>query len=125
MITLIKIGGLFNLVLALFHLMFWQLFNWREDLRSLSFLNRGIMQVLNLTLTFVFIMFAYLSLVHTYELYLTTLGRSLLLSISVLFMLRALMQVVYFRLTHWLSTVFLLLFIAGGLLYGIPAVSAT
>jgi hypothetical protein len=78
MITLIKIGGLFNLVLALFHLMFWQLFNWREDLRSLSFLNRGIMQVLNLTLTFVFIMFAYLSLVHTYELYLTTLGRSLL-----------------------------------------------
>jgi hypothetical protein len=40
-------------------------------------------------------------------------------------MLRAIMQVVYFRLTHWLSTVFLLLFIAGGLLYGIPAVSAT
>jgi len=125
MITLIKIGGLFNLALALFHLMFWQLFNWREDLRSLSHLNRGIMQALNLTLTFVFIAFAYLSLVHTYELYLTTLGRSLLLSISVLFMLRAIMQVVYFRLTHWLSTVFLLLFIAGGLLYGIPAVSAT
>jgi hypothetical protein len=124
MITLIKIGGLFNLALAIFHLLFWQLFNWREDLRSLSYLNRGIMQALNLTLTFVFIAFAYLSLVHTYELYLTTLGRSLLLSISVLFMLRALMQVVYFRLTHWGSTVFLVLFIGGGLLYGIPAVSA-
>ncbi len=125
MITLIKIGGLFNIALAIFHLFFWRLFNWREDLRSLSFLNRGIMQVLNLTLTLVFIAFAYLSLVHTYELYLTTLGRSLLLCISVLFMLRAFMQVVFFRLMHWGSVLLLVLFIAGGLLYGIPAVSAT
>ena len=124
MITLIKIGGLLNLALAMFHLLFWRLFNWREDLRSLSHLNRGIMQALNMTLTVVFIAFAYLSLVHTYELYLTTLGRSLLLSISVMFMLRAIMQVVYFRLMHWGSTAFLVLFIAGGLLYGIPAISA-
>jgi hypothetical protein len=35
------------------------------------------------------------------------------------------MQVVYFRLMHWGSTAFLVLFIAGGLLYGIPAISAT
>ena len=124
MITLIKIGGLLNLALAVFHLLFWRLFNWREDLRSLSHLNRGIIQALNMTLTVVFIAFAYLSLVHTYELYLTTLGRSLLLSISVMFMLRAIMQVVYFRLMHWGSTAFLVLFIAGGLLYGIPAISA-
>lgn len=122
--ALIKTGGLYNIALVIFHLLFWQLFNWAEDLCSLSTLNRAIMQVVNLSLVFVFTMFAYLSLIHTTELLSTTLGRALLLSISVFFFLRAILQVVFFRLLRWGSVAFLVFFLAGGVLYGIPAISA-
>ena len=124
MYTLIKAGGIYNFALVIFHLMFWRLFNWPEDLRSLSILNRATMQVMNLSLAIVFLVFAYLSLVHTAQLYSTTLGRALLLSIAVLFMLRAILQVVFFRLQHWISVAFLVFFLVGGVLYGIPAISA-
>ena len=122
--ALIKAGVLYNLALVVFHLLFWKLFNWQDELRGLSVLNRATMQVMNLSLVVVFLMFAYLSLVHTDQLYSTTLGRALLLSIAVFFMLRATLQVVFFRLQHWISYAFLIYFIAGGLLYGIPAISA-
>ena len=122
--ALIKAGVIYNLALVVFHLLFWKLFNWQDELHNLSVLNRATMQVMNLCLVVVFLMFAYLSLVHTDQLYSTTLGRALLLSIAVFFMLRAALQVVFFRLQHWISYAFLVYFIAGGLLYGIPAISA-
>ena len=124
MMTLIKAGGLFNIALVIFHLLFWRLFGWHDDLRKLTTINRAIMPVLNLSLVFVFVMFAWLSLVHTFELQHTTLGRSVLLSISVFFFLRGLWQVIYFRLLHWVSYAFLVFFLTGGVLYGIPALAA-
>lgn len=122
--ALIKAGAIYNLALIVFHLLFWKLFNWADELRNLTLLNRATMQVMNLSLVVVFLMFAYLSLVHTDQLYSTTLGRALLLSIAVFFMLRAILQIVFFRLQHWISYAFLVYFITGGLLYGIPAISS-
>ena len=122
--ALIKAGGIYNLALVVFHLLFWKLFSWADDLRTLSALNRATMQVMNLSLVVVFLVFAYLSLVHTAQLYSTTLGRALLLSISVLFMVRAILQITFFRLQHWISVAFLVFFVAGGVLYGVPAISA-
>jgi len=118
--SLITIGGIYSIAFAVFHLLFWRIFNWSEDLRSLSFLNRAIMQVLNLTLTIVFISFAYISLAHTNDLLTTPLGKSLLIFISLLWFARAAMQPIFFKLRHWGSIAFLLLFISGGVLYGIP-----
>ena len=123
--TLIKAGGLYNIILIVFHLLFWRIFNWKDDLPSLSFLNRAIMPVLNLSLTFVFVIFAYISLVHSNELLSTSLGRSLLMLIAVFWFARAMMQVVYFKLQHWGSLAFVLYFLAGAVLYCIPAVYAT
>ncbi len=40
----------FNVALALFHLGFWRLFRWREELPKLHPVNRGVMQALNLML---------------------------------------------------------------------------
>ena len=111
MYALIEYGGYFNIALVVFHLLFWRLFNWPETLQPLSSLNRSIMQVMNLVLIFIFAMFAYLSLVHTWELYYTTLGRAVLLSVAVIFLLRALLQVIFFQLKHVASVVLLLAFI--------------
>ena len=34
--TLLVAGGIFNLCFAVFHLCFWRLFRWKEDLASLT-----------------------------------------------------------------------------------------
>jgi len=119
---LIKAGGIYNIVLVIFHLLFWRIFNWKEDLRSLSFLNRAIMQVLNLSLTFAFIMFSYISLVHTKELMSTSLGQTLLVLMAVFWLARSVEQVVFFKLRYWGSVAFLVFFLLGTVLYAIPAI---
>jgi len=123
--SLIKLGGVYNIALVVFHLLFWRIFNWKEDLRSLSFLNRAIMQVVNLSLTIVFIIFAYISLVHTNELLSTSLGKSLLTFMALFWFARSAMQIIFFKLKHWGSIAFLGYFFAGGLLYGVPIIYAT
>jgi len=123
--ALIKAGGIYSFGFVIFHLMFWRIFNWGEDLRSLSFLNRAIMQVLNVSLIFAFVIFGYISLLHTNELMESSLGHSLLVLIALFWLFRAIGQIVFFKLKHWGSVVFLLVFLSGAVLYGIPAVYAT
>jgi hypothetical protein len=118
---LIKLGGIYNLGLVVFHLLFWRIFNWGEDLRKLSFLNRAIMQVLNLSLTFVFVIFAWLSLAHSAGLLASPLGHGLLVLMALFWFLRALQQPLFFGLRHWGSVAFLLIFLTGAALYGVPA----
>ncbi|MFC1824225.1 hypothetical protein ACFL9T_16055 [Thermodesulfobacteriota bacterium] len=122
---LIKSGGIYNIALVIFHLLFWRIFNWKEDLRSLSFLNRAIMQVLNLSLTLAFIIFSYISLVHTKELMSTSLGQTLLVLMAVFWFARAVEQIVFFRLRNWGSAAFFVFFLMGTVLYTIPAIYAT
>ena len=115
--TLVVAGGLFSGAFAVFHLLFWKLFRWKTELAKLTALNRAVVQVLNLCLTFVFVVFAYISLVHASELVTSELGRSLLLLIAAFWYLRAVEQIFFFGLRKPLSVVFLVLFLVGGSLY--------
>lgn len=118
--TIVMLGGIFNVGFAVFHVLFWRLFDWKRDLASLSFINRQVMQILNLCLTFTFLIFAYISFSHTAELLGTALGRALLLLISVFWFLRAAEQAIFFRLKRPLSVAFFVAFLVGGLLYAYP-----
>jgi hypothetical protein len=51
-------GGCFHLAFAIFHCGFWKLFGWTRELPKLNRINRGVMQILNLCLTFVFLILA-------------------------------------------------------------------
>lgn len=115
--TLVLVGGVFNLAFAVFHLFFWHIFGWKNELAKLSFINRAIVQVLNLCLTFALVMFSYLSLVYSQDLIATALGRSLLLSVTIFWLLRAIYQAVFFKLRHWASWMFLAAFLGGSTLY--------
>lgn len=121
---LIVAGGILNAAFAIVHLLYGRLFDWRRELRSLTFVNRGNVQVLNLSQTFVFAMFAYVSLVRTSDLTSSLLGYSLLVLIAVFWLARAVGQVVFFRLRRWSSRVFFLVFLLGAVLYGAPAITA-
>ena len=79
------------------------------------------MPVVNLSLIFVFIIFAYISLVHSTELLTSPLGNSLLIMIALFWLAMYLLKIIFFKLDHWLSFAFLCYFLAGAALYGIPA----
>ena len=119
--TLIKTGGFYTIGLVIFHLLFWHIFNWKHELKQVSLLNRAIMQVLNISLIFAFIIFTYISLVHTDDLLTSALGHSLLVLMALFWLARAIQQIVFFKLRHWASWAFLLLFLSGAALYAIPA----
>jgi len=118
--ALVMAGGVYCLGFAVFHLAFWKLFRWREDLRSLTFVNRAIVQILNLCLTFVFVVFAVPSLAMPGEMVNTDLGRMLLMLIAIFWLLRAGEQVWFFGLRNRVSIAFFALFVAGSALYAAP-----
>jgi hypothetical protein len=119
--TVIHAGGMFNLLFAAFHMLFRRIFDWDRDLASLNVVNRAVMQILNLCLTFMFLAFAYLSFEHAEELLGTRLGNALLGLIAFFWLLRAIQQVIFFGLRHRLSSALFGLFLVGASLYAYPA----
>jgi len=117
---LIIAAGFYTIGLIVFHLLFWRIFDWEQDLKRISFLNRATMQVLNISLMFAFIIFSYISLAHTTELLTSSLGHSLLVLMALFWFARAAQQIIFYKLNHWVSWAFLLLFLSGSLLYAIP-----
>ena len=120
---LIVAGGIFSLGFAIFHLFFWRLFRWKEDLASLTVINRAVMQIMNLCLLFIFLAMAYVSFFHTPEMASTDLGRTLLVAFSLLWLLRAVEQVIFFGIRNRLSVAFTLIFLLGSLIYAVPVLA--
>lgn len=114
------VGGVYTAGFAVFHLAFWRLFNWSEQLQRLNRINRAIMQVLNLSLTAVFVLFAWVSIAHADEMVGTSLGRALTAGIAIVWALRAVEQLVFFRIRNAASASFFVLFIFGTALYTLP-----
>ena len=118
--ALIIAGGVYTVGLIIFHVLFWRIFKWPETLDSLSYVNKATIQVLNISITFTFFIFAYVSFAHTQELLNTQLGNSLLVLISCLWLFRAAQQVVFYKLKHKASIGLTIYFLVGALLYGVP-----
>ena len=118
--TLVTIGGVFALAFFVFHVFFWKLFDWNEDLKKVSQINKGVMQVLNLCLMVVFLIFGYVSIFHADEMLATGLGNALLGGIAALWFLRAIQQIIFFGLKSGLSITFFAIFLLGSALYMVP-----
>lgn len=120
--TLIIAGGIYTVGLIVFHLLLWRIFKWPETLATLDSVNKATMQVLNVSITFIFVIFAYVSFAHTNELLNTPLGQSLLVLISILWLFRAAQQVVFYKLKHRASVGLTAYFLIGAILYGAPVI---
>lgn len=115
---LLLIGTIFHIAFAVFHLLFWKLFDWVQDLKKLSHINKSVMQILNLRLIFVFLIFAYISYFNTTEMLSTKLGLTMTMSIALFWGFRSIEQVIYFGVNKFASNLLLLLFLSGTFLYG-------
>jgi hypothetical protein len=116
----IIIGGIYNLGLVIFHLLFWKIFNWKKGLRLLNSVDRNTIQVLNIFLTLVFFIFGYISIFHSSELISTKLGITLLGFFSFFWFLRAIAQIYFYGIKSNFSKILFLVFILGSLLYTYP-----
>lgn len=121
--TLVYLGGAYCFAFALFHLAFWKLFDWKRELPKLRAVNRGVMQVLNLRLTYLFFVFAFISFFYAEDLLSSPLGAALLGAISLGWLMRAAEQPIFWKFDA-VSAVFFVLFLIGSALYGIPFLSA-
>lgn len=87
----------YDVALAAFHLGFWRLFRWNEELPKLHPVNRGVMQALNVMLTCVFLFMAGVLLLRPAEVTGTPLGRLLLAGMTLFWIVRAALQPVLWR----------------------------
>ena len=118
--TVILLGGFYNIALIIFHALFWKIFKWKKDLQRMTFTNGNILQILNLSLTFIFIIFAYISILYSKELVATELGNSLLRLISFFWFFRALQQIYFFGIKNKISLLFFIFFLIGSFIYIYP-----
>ncbi len=121
---LIFIGGIYHLAFAVFHVLFWKLFRWKDELSKLNVINRGVMQILNLRLIFIFLVFAYVSFFHSTELLTTGIGNILLLAIALGWLGRAIEQIYFFGLKKAVSIMMFAIFIVGAAIYIYPFLPA-
>ncbi|MBL8204557.1 MAG: hypothetical protein JNM09_10035 [Blastocatellia bacterium] len=116
---LVKIGGYASIGWLIFHLLFWRLFDWRAELKRLSYLNSGVMQVLNLCLSFIFLLFAFVSLWHTQELLTAGIGRTVAVGIGLFWFFRFILQPMFWG-TSLSSVFFAFLFVLMSACYLAP-----
>lgn len=117
---LIRAGGAFCLAFAAFHLFFPLLFRWQAALAPLDAVNRGIVRIMNLCLTFLFAAFGFLALRYAEDMLFTALGHALLVVLAAFWLVRALEQWWFFGLRDPRSLAFFGAFLAGSALFVIP-----
>jgi len=117
---ILTIGGAYVVALIIFHLFFWKLFSWKKDLKRITPINRATMQVMNIALIFIFLIFAYISFFYIDELLTTSLGKTLLLLIGLLWLFRSLLQIIFYGLKNKTSLLFFVYFLLGGIIYLYP-----
>ena len=118
--ALLRIGAWYHLAFAVFHVAFWRLFRWKTELAKLEPLNRAVMQILNLRIIYLALVFAWLSWFFTDDLLSTRLGRAMTGAIALFWAMRAVEQLIFFGVRSKRSNLFVAIFAAGAALYAIP-----
>lgn len=115
---LVMACGLHSLLLGLFHLAFWRLFDWPRSLQSTTLANRAIIQILNLRLAWVFFAVAAACLLLPEETTGTLLGRGLLGFMCLFWIGRTFEQFVFLRINRAMVHVLSAVFALGAVLFG-------
>ncbi|HAH53958.1 MAG TPA: hypothetical protein DCM02_01390 [Flavobacterium sp.] len=118
--TILILCGLYNLGFALFHMLFWKLFRWDEDLKKISFVNSRIMQILNIQIIFYFVFVAVLCFIFPSEIVSTTLGKYFLAGTSLFWLIRTFQQFIFFKTNNLKINILTVLFITGTILFALP-----
>ena len=120
MYSVIIFLGFYNLLFALFHLLFWKLFKWNKEVQKLSFANCGIIQILNIQIIYYFVAVAIVCFCFTNELLTTNLGKFFLLGNSLFWAIRLVQQYIFLRKNSFVIHILAVLFLLGAVLFFLP-----
>jgi hypothetical protein len=126
---LLKIGGIYNILCALLHVLFPRMFKWGKILKLLPGDKRLILEpslhIMNWCMAIFWVILAYISLVYTSELLLPGLGRTLLASIVIFWVIRIfVLQPVYIGIRDPRSWIMIGFFLVGLILFAVPLVES-
>ena len=119
---LLLIGGVLNLLLAIFHLFFWKMFEWPQALMGLSLDNRAILQVANIHLILVLLLFAWISISFRNDLAESRLGKTVLVGISGFYGLRCINEILFWDMGTMESQVIMAVCLLIGAVYLFPLI---
>jgi len=102
----IKIIGALLIVLALVHISFPKKFNWKQELSSLSIMNRQIMYVHSFFIAFMIFLMGVLCLTSANELLHTTLGKRISLGLGIYWATRLFFQFFIYSSKVWKGKTF-------------------
>jgi len=101
-----RIIGVLLLILALAHIIFPTYFNWKEELKSLSLINRQMMIVHTFFIAIVVFLMGLLCLIHPTEIVETKLGKTISLGFGIFWTLRLFIQFFGYSRKLWQGKVF-------------------
>lgn len=101
-----KVVGILLISLSLIHIIFPKYFNWNEELKSLSLINRQIMIVHTFFIAFIVFLIGLLCLISTTDLVGTRLGKTITLGIGILWTVRLFFQQFVYSSELWKGKIF-------------------
>jgi hypothetical protein len=124
MTTIITLCGVYSLVLALFHAGFWKIFKWDADLKNLSdieafSLDRRVMHVLNVMLILCLVGAALACFFFPADLSATRIGKAFMVFWSLFWLVRAVLQPIFFSGKIAVSFIMTAAFLVGAVLFAV------
>jgi hypothetical protein len=114
-------AGFYNLAFALFHIGFWKIFKWEEDLKKMDIINSGVMQTLNVQTIYYLLFVTFVCIAYPAELQNTKLGKTFLLGCSLFWLVRTIQQFIFFPAPNFLVTcISATIFLIGVVLFALP-----
>ncbi len=120
MINWIYAGGVYMLALGIFHLFFWKMFNWKNELVKVSKLNSAVMQIMNIRLIYAFFFISAMCFILPQELGNSILGKTVLMGISLFWLGRTIEQFIFFKENHCKVHLMTFVFGIGTVIFMIP-----
>ena len=102
----IKIIGAILMALALVHIIFPKYFNWKEELKPLSLINRQMMTIHTLFIAIIVFLMGLLCLTSATELVTTSLGKTITLGLAIFWTVRLYIQFFGYSAALWKGKVF-------------------
>ena len=121
-ITILFICGIYNLLFAIFHILFWKIFNWKKDLKRISIASRAIMQILNIRVIYIFLLMAFIYLFYPEQLIETRIGYILFIGFTVFWIGRTIEQFIFLKVRSKMVNVLTIVFIIGIIIHLTPLI---
>jgi len=102
----IKIIGVLLIILATIHVVFPKYFNWKEELKPLSIINRQLMYVHSFFIAFAILLIGIFCLTSSSDLVGTTLGKRICLGLGIFWTTRLIIQFFGYSSKLWKGKTF-------------------